>query len=315
MREPKDWNEQDLQILIRDGVKEGINLDYKACDALDKSDRKKDEISKDVSAFANSAGGTIVYGIKESGNVPTEIDIGYDPNEISREWLEQIITSRIQRKIDGIIINQIELKESNPGRVVYIVQIPQSNRAPHMAHDNRFYKRYNFKSIPMEEYEVRDVQRRGDVPDLCITFALASNDIAYNFNSDADNRNELYSSSLYMRAEILNFSPKPVEYAIVYLFFDARIKIHDASSDAIHERIFFGGKFNVHLYKWSIPAKMPIWEGVTFSIADNIRFTLPYKNSKYIIGWEVKTPGVQSKPKIQNLCTDCLRVWIEDIDQ
>ena len=35
-----------------------------------------------------------------------------------------------------------------------------------MANDNRFYKRFNFQSVPMEEYEVRDVSRRLDSPDL-----------------------------------------------------------------------------------------------------------------------------------------------------
>jgi len=34
--------------------------DYKACDSLGKNDGKKKEISKDVSAFANSAGGLSV---------------------------------------------------------------------------------------------------------------------------------------------------------------------------------------------------------------------------------------------------------------
>jgi len=33
-------------------------------------------------------------------------------------------------------------------------------RAPHQAYDHRYYKRYNFQSIPMEDYEVRDLMRR-----------------------------------------------------------------------------------------------------------------------------------------------------------
>jgi hypothetical protein len=40
-----------------------------------------------------------------------------------------------------------------------------------MAADNRYYKRYNFQSIPMEDYEVRDLARRAEAPDLRTTAA------------------------------------------------------------------------------------------------------------------------------------------------
>ena len=55
----------DLDSLILNHIEENIHLDYKAADALSKSDNKKKEISKDVSAFANSDGGVIIYGIRE----------------------------------------------------------------------------------------------------------------------------------------------------------------------------------------------------------------------------------------------------------
>ncbi|MEC8683205.1 MAG: hypothetical protein VXX80_05935, partial [Bacteroidota bacterium] len=32
--------------------------------------------------------------------------------------------------------------------------------APHLSRDNRFYKRYNFESVPMEEYEIRQLYGR-----------------------------------------------------------------------------------------------------------------------------------------------------------
>ena len=64
---PRDWKEADILLLITNGVKESLELDYKQCASLQKADGKKKEISKDVSAFANSAGGTIVYGMIEDG--------------------------------------------------------------------------------------------------------------------------------------------------------------------------------------------------------------------------------------------------------
>jgi predicted HTH transcriptional regulator len=59
MRPPAEWSEKDLLELIKVKAEEGPQLEFKAADSLDSSDKKKTEISKDVSAFANSAGGTV----------------------------------------------------------------------------------------------------------------------------------------------------------------------------------------------------------------------------------------------------------------
>src|SRR5688500_10180937 len=107
MKDSWEWTEEDLQQLIDTEAKESLELEYKACPSLENTDVRKDEISKDVSAFANAAGGTIVYGMIEKGHVPIAIDAGYDPNgKITREWLEQVITSRIRQRIPGVRINQ-----------------------------------------------------------------------------------------------------------------------------------------------------------------------------------------------------------------
>ena len=58
-----EWNEARLQRHIDDGIEESLNLDYKDARSIAKSDSKKREITKDVSAMANSDGGIIIYGI------------------------------------------------------------------------------------------------------------------------------------------------------------------------------------------------------------------------------------------------------------
>ena len=55
---------------------------------------------------------------------------------------------------------------------MYVVHIPASNRAPHMAADHRFYKRLGTTTAVMEEYEIRDVSHRMEVPDLTLTLSL-----------------------------------------------------------------------------------------------------------------------------------------------
>lgn len=167
-------SEQDLKDLIDQQIEENIHLDYKASGSLAKSEGKKKEITKDVSAFANSDGGTIIYGIKEYD----ELDKNHLPESItpiirkdySKEWLEQVINSGIQPKIPGITIIPITL-ESSTDKVAYVVNIPKSTTS-HQASDYRYYKRYNFESIPMHDYEVRDVMNRDKYPVIDLAFEI-----------------------------------------------------------------------------------------------------------------------------------------------
>jgi len=161
MKPANEWDEDYLLELIRIEEQEGLMLDYKASAALDKTDGKKNEISKDVSAFANSAGGFLVYGMLEDKHVPISIDLGVDRNVITKEWLESVIKSRISPIIEDFTVKQIALPSKGPNQVAYVAEIVQAtSRAPHQAYDHRYYKRYNYESAPMEDYEVRDLMRR-----------------------------------------------------------------------------------------------------------------------------------------------------------
>lgn len=166
------WDLQKLNALIKDQVEENINLDYKASGALQKTENKKIEISKDISALANAAGGTIIYGITESPekrHFPEKID-PINRTEFSKEWLEQVINSNIQPRIDGIKITPITIDDSS-NTVVYVVVVPQSATA-HQAADKRYYKRYNFEIVPMYDYEIRDIMNRPKHPDVIPHFVL-----------------------------------------------------------------------------------------------------------------------------------------------
>lgn len=167
---PTEWNEADLLTLVREKVEEGPALEYKRCAALQKGDdKKKREVSKDVSALANSAGGTIVYGMIEEGHLPTQLDQGFDPTEIRKEWLEQVILSTIHPRLKDITINPVDLKTHAPGRVAYVVQVPQSHTA-HQSMDKRYYKRFHFQATAMEDYEIRDIMNRKSYPILLPVF-------------------------------------------------------------------------------------------------------------------------------------------------
>ena len=153
--------------MIADGVEENLSLDYKRADALTNTDGKKAEITKDVSAMANSAGGVLIYGIAEPDDkakrhLPERLD-SLRRTDVSKEWLEQVIQT-IQPRIEGVVIHPVTIDEQ-AGSVCYVVEIPQSYTA-HQARDHVYYKRHNFNSRPMEDYEVRDVMNRKTSPRL-----------------------------------------------------------------------------------------------------------------------------------------------------
>ncbi len=152
---------RDVENLINNQTEENIHLDYKQSDALlaGNLDRIKTELAKDVSAFANSDGGQIIYGVVEQNHVPTMIDNGIaDQGSITKEWIEQVIVSRVTPGIEGLRILRIS---KGTGNSLFVITIPKSFRGPHqVTMEHRYYKRANFKSAPMEHYEIQDVAGR-----------------------------------------------------------------------------------------------------------------------------------------------------------
>jgi hypothetical protein len=62
---------------------------------------------------------------------------------------------------------------SGANHVVYVVEIPQGTTA-HQALDKRYYKRFNFESVPMEDHEIRDVMNRDKFPVINLDFSIES---------------------------------------------------------------------------------------------------------------------------------------------
>src|SRR5262249_16566129 len=104
----------DLERLKNDDIQKSVTLDYKGAAALGKTSPQRSELCKDVSAFANSAGGQIIYGIQEDGHHPVRVqDVdAVDPADISREWIEQVIDSNVQPRIQNLRIHPSTLRQA-----------------------------------------------------------------------------------------------------------------------------------------------------------------------------------------------------------
>jgi len=147
-------DESDIDVLISMGIEEDIHLDYKLELPAKQNDKGKKELAKDVSAFANSDGGYIIYGVEEKDHKPVN-KVGIDSIG-TKEKIENICLHYVQPHAD-LRIKPVDLQGTDDQ--LFVVWIPKSSIAPHMT-DFRFYKRQNFSSVPMEEYEVKELYRR-----------------------------------------------------------------------------------------------------------------------------------------------------------
>jgi predicted HTH transcriptional regulator len=86
--------ERDLLDLISSQTAEGRTLEYKR-DLPGRADAEKKEFLADISSFANTSGGDLIYGIEESQGIPTSI-VGLNGADMDAEKL----------RLDGMAITE-----------------------------------------------------------------------------------------------------------------------------------------------------------------------------------------------------------------
>jgi len=151
----------DITYLVQEAVPEGRTLEYKET-LPSNSDNDKKEFLADVSAFANAAGGDLIYGISEhrdenglSTGIPQTVvglaDVNADA-EIRR--LDNIIRDGIEPRT-AVQIRTIEGLSTEP---IIIIRISNSFAAPHMVkfkNTSRFFTRNSAGKHQLDVSEVR----------------------------------------------------------------------------------------------------------------------------------------------------------------
>lgn len=148
--------EDDLQRLIPD-VREGLRLDYKEKYGWKPGDRR--EILKDVSSFANTAGGYLIVGMTENkqaaDGTPGEL-VGIENGADFVDRVVKLCQSSLDPPIVGLRVVDISLK--SPGRSAVVMFVPASAQRPHMVDfdgHHTFYSRHEHQSRVMITHEVR----------------------------------------------------------------------------------------------------------------------------------------------------------------
>lgn len=150
---------EDIQNLVDTGVMENKILDYKRELPQNIRGDGKKEFCKDVAAFANSEGGTLIYGMNETeGGQPEIVGIEIQNVDTLTQQLNQIIRANIEPILYDYALKVIPINGENS--YLLLVDIAKSWSGPHAVKVNqftyRFFTRVNTDNVGLDIQNIRN---------------------------------------------------------------------------------------------------------------------------------------------------------------
>jgi hypothetical protein len=146
-----------LEAAVRGGVVETNDLDWKA-ELPPARGLPQTDFPKDVAAMANSGGGVIVFGVRESQKAATErVDVGEFDETYERSLRSAAITA-ISPPVFGLDVHRLEAE----GHRAVVVEVPASVDGPHLIYRNDFFGapvRNNADTVWMKERQIEAMYR------------------------------------------------------------------------------------------------------------------------------------------------------------
>ena len=143
----------DIRLLVSQHVEESTHLDFKR--QLPDSG-KNDDIAKALSAFANSDGGVLVYGIDEDGQGRAETLC-----PVTLLGAPERIDLVARQSLDGpVAIESLSIPSSSDSALGFlVVKVPRSTRAPHF-HRGTAWGRSSRVVAPLTRHQIGDLFAR-----------------------------------------------------------------------------------------------------------------------------------------------------------
>lgn len=118
----------------------------------------KRELGKQVSAFANTGGGALVFGISDTRQIEEcELLVG---RQSMKDFLSTMVEQSVEYPIRHFKIHQIPFT-SDRAKSVFVLEIEDSPAAPHQAKDERcYYYRIDGHSKPAPHFHVELLRAR-----------------------------------------------------------------------------------------------------------------------------------------------------------
>jgi Putative DNA-binding domain len=149
-----------VESLISEHAVEGTYLEFKR-DLPTRNDAGKHEFLADVSAFANSTGGDLVYGIDENGEGQAISLVAQEGNaDMETRRLQDVLLNGVQPRIPGIQVQAVILENG----FIVIVRVPQSWAGPHRVNTNQhFFIRESGRKRSLDVPELRGLFLRSEL--------------------------------------------------------------------------------------------------------------------------------------------------------
>jgi hypothetical protein len=167
-----------LDAAVAAGVAEANDLDWKS-ELPPARGLPQTDFPKDVAAMANSGGGVIVYGVRESQKMATgRVDVGEFDEAYARSLLSAAVTA-ITPPVFGLNVHRL----GAVGKRAVVVEIPASVDGPHLIYRNDYFGapvRNDSDTVWMKErqieamYRARFDERRHATEVLDVLFTEAS---------------------------------------------------------------------------------------------------------------------------------------------
>jgi Predicted transcriptional regulator containing an HTH domain and an uncharacterized domain shared with the mammalian protein Schlafen len=144
---------KDIVALKEEEIQEGKKIDYKLEIDLKKPGERK-EFCADVTSFANTVGGQLIYGVKEEKGIISDFPgLEVDDKDKMKLRIESTLRDTVEPRIIGTQMDFFDIPGSN--RTILIIEIPQSYSGPHMVSGQKFYGRNAAGKYALEYLEVK----------------------------------------------------------------------------------------------------------------------------------------------------------------
>lgn len=153
-----------VERLRADRTQESETHDYKAVLPDSRNDEAKADFARSVTAFANTQGGVLVYGLdapkRGEWTLPGLPGFNYDERINS---LDQVLASKCDPRLPRLTYREVVRGDAPP---LLLVGVPRSLGAPHAVMRpnavREFWRRGNLGNYPMTSREIRDAFLEAD---------------------------------------------------------------------------------------------------------------------------------------------------------
>jgi len=195
MNETTTLTLDDLREMCQVKEPESELLEFKTCNALvigspdhhsedgtRQHQKVVEDLSKQVSAFLNSGGGRIIYGIAETRNSRArKLDRdnafrqgGKKELRVTREKVIHWICSHVKPLPVDVNVYSVPLDPTNPDESPWFIVVDvQQGLQPYQAENRIFYKRVGSTAQPMMQWDIMDVANRTRGADLEVELTIS----------------------------------------------------------------------------------------------------------------------------------------------